>query len=156
MNSTYIQVKEQRCGNSDSGDNLINTDASAFGNFSILSNAISIDPFKRELIIRNFVTQCGVAMEKNTNSQVLNIQQELARMASLQKREYKSCAAFWQLHEHSIPLLALLTRKYLSISASSVSRESVFSISNHVIRKNRVALTSKNIRYNNFLKDKLN
>ena len=121
------------------------------------SNAMSIDPFEQESIIRNFLTQCGIAMEKkNEDCQALTIQQELARMASLPKREHKLCVTFWQSHGHSMPLLAALARKYLSISASSVPCESTFSISNHVIRKNRMALTSKNIRYTMFLKDKLN
>ena len=150
MNSTYIQVKEQQRGSSDGGDNLIRADASALGNFSISSNAMPIDLSKRKSIIRNFLTHCSVATEKNEDSQVLTTQQELARMASLPKREYKSCEAFWQSHGHSIPLLALLARKYLSISASSVPCESAFSISNHVIRKNGMALASKNIIYIQF------
>jgi hypothetical protein len=53
------------------------------------------------------------------------------------------------------PLLATIARKYLSIFSSSVPSESAFSTSSYVLRKNRLALSSKNIKYTMFLKDKI-
>jgi hypothetical protein len=75
-------------------------------------------------------------------------------MASLPKNDQDFCA-FWQKHETTMPLLALQARKYLAISTTSVPSESAFPISNYVLRKNRFSLTSKNLKYCMFLKDKL-
>jgi hypothetical protein len=112
-------------------------------------------PNERESIIKSFLNQCGISTaDRNIRSNTLTIEQELAKLSSLPKNEHV-CASFWQSHCQSMPQLSILARKYLSISASSVPSESTFSISNYVLRKNRLALTSKNIRYTMFLKDKL-
>ena len=62
---------------------------------------------------------------------------------------------FWCEHSKDMPMLAILARKYLAISASSVPSESAFSVANYVLRKNRLALSSRNLKYTMFLKDKL-
>jgi hypothetical protein len=126
-----------------------------YSDSSTSGDAGSINQGERESIIRNFFQQCGIDMkDRISSSNVLTIQQQLAKFWSIPKNEF-TCASFWQLHSQSMPQLAFLARKYLCISASSVPCESTFSISNYVLRKNRLALTSKNIRYTMFLKDKL-
>jgi len=93
--------------------------------------------------------------ERNICSNSLSIEQELAKLSTIPKVQYNSCSSFWQINGQGMPQLALLARKYLSMSASSVPSESTFSVSNYLLRKNRLALTSKNIRLTMFLKDKL-
>ena len=51
--------------------------------------------------------------------------------------------------------LSILARKYLAVSAINVPSESAFSVSNYVLRQNRLAFTSRNVKYTMFLKDKL-
>ncbi|CAF1202668.1 unnamed protein product [Adineta ricciae] len=107
-------------------------------------------------IITNFLSKCGV---ESTNISIrskksLTITQELAKLSSIPKDEYEF-GSFWREHGDSLPKLASCARKYLSISSSSVASESAFSTSNYVLRKNRLALSSKNVKYTMFLKDKL-
>jgi hAT family C-terminal dimerisation region len=75
-------------------------------------------------------------------------------MSSLPK-DNQEFSAFWQQHHTTMPLLAYQAKKYLAIFATSVPSESAFSVSNYVLRKNRLSLTSKNLKYCMFLKDKL-
>jgi len=107
--------------------------------------------------IKKLFNKCGISCcTTNTGAKnTLTIHQELAKLASIPKDDY-DYATFWQEHGSSMPNLAILARKYLAISATSVPSESAFSVSNYVLRKNRLALTSRNVKYTMFLKDKLN
>ena len=107
--------------------------------------------------IKKFLNKCGLSCgtTNTTIKKVLTVQQESARLASIPKDGY-DYVTFWQEHGSTMPNLDILARKYLAISATSVPSESAFSVSNYVLRKNRLALTSKNIKYTMFLKDKLN
>jgi hypothetical protein len=111
---------------------------------------------KGGIVIKNFLSKCGVGPGNDhmCSSKVLTIEQELAKLSSIPKDEYEF-NSFWQEHGKAMPKLAVLARKYLCISASSVPSESAFSISNYVLRKNRLALTTKNVKYTMFLKDKI-
>ena len=111
---------------------------------------------KSSMMLKKFLTKCGVNSITDADDQscALTAQQEIARMISLSKKDH-DFSTFWQKHESDIPLLAVQARKYLSVSATSVPSESAFSISNYVLRKNRMSLTSKNLKYCMFLKDKL-
>jgi hAT family C-terminal dimerisation region len=111
---------------------------------------------KSSTMLKKFLTKCGVASTTDSTDQcrTLTIQQEIARMASLPK-DNQDFSVFWQTHENTMPLLATQARKYLAVSATSVPSESAFSISNYILRKNRLSLTSKNLKYCMFLKDKL-
>ena len=107
-------------------------------------------------LIKRLYNKCGIntgtlaAAAKKT----LTIQQELAKLASIPKDDY-DFTTFWCEHSKDMPALAVLARKYLAISASSVPSESTFSVANYVLRKNRLALSSRNLKYTMFLKDKL-
>jgi hAT family C-terminal dimerisation region len=107
-------------------------------------------------MLNQFLAKC----EANSNADAgdlrwsLTIQQELARMVSLSK-DNQEFSLFWQQHHSTMPLLAVQASKYLAISATSVPSESALSISSYVLRKNRLSLTSKNLKYSMFLKDKL-
>lgn len=108
--------------------------------------------------IKNLFNKCGIGCSTTAAAtgakKTLTIQQELAKLASIPKDEYDS-ATFWREYSASMPTLSILARKYLAISATSVPSESAFSVSNYVLRKNRLALTSRNVKYTMFLKDKL-
>jgi hypothetical protein len=111
---------------------------------------------KGGILIKNLNNKCGI----NTgtffagSTKLLTIQQELAKLASIPKDDY-DFISFWCEHSKAMPTLATLARKYLAISASSVPSERTFSVANYVLRKNRLALTSRNLKYTMFLKDKL-
>ena len=107
-------------------------------------------------LIKMLYNKCGI----NTGTLVasskraLTIQQELAKLASIPKDDY-DFTSFWCEHSKDMPALAVLARKYLAISASSVPSKSTFSVANYVLRKNRLALSSRNLKYTMFLKNKL-
>ena len=107
-------------------------------------------------MLKKFLIKCGVnsTVDFNDSSKTLTIQQELARMSSVPK-ENQEFSTFWQQHHTTMPLLAYQAKKYLAISSTGVPSESAFSVSNYVLRKNRLSLTSKNLKYCMFLKDKL-
>ncbi|CAF1691835.1 unnamed protein product, partial [Adineta ricciae] len=111
---------------------------------------------KSSIMLKKFLTKCGVNSTADAGGQcrALTIQQELARMVSLSKED-GGFSTFWQKHETTMPMLAVQAKKLLAISATSVPSESAFSASNYVLRKNRLSLTSKNLKCCMFLKDKL-
>jgi hAT family protein len=106
--------------------------------------------------IKKLFNKCGItcSMAASNGKKALTINQELAKLSSIPKDDY-DCATFWREYSNAMPNLAILARKYLSISATSVPSESAFSVSNYILRKNRLALTSRNVKYTMFLKDKL-
>ena len=54
-----------------------------------------------------------------------------------------------------MPLLSKLVRNYCITHASSVPSDSAFSMANYIQRKQRSSLSSKQLRYQMLLKDKL-
>ncbi|CAF1056462.1 unnamed protein product [Adineta steineri] len=130
-----------------------NTSTDSNGKSTISSLPI---PSKGALVINNFLNKCGVTSSKTLDGskKSLTIAQELAKLSSIPKDDYEF-DFFWQEYSKTLPKLANFVRKYLSISSSSVPSESAFSVSNYVLRKNRLALSSKNVKYTMFLKDKL-
>lgn len=108
------------------------------------------------LVIHNFLNKCGFAGSfiQNNSTKKLSIKQELAKLASIPKDDYEY-GSFWQEYKNELPKLSKIARKYLSIPSSSVPSESAFSTSNYVLRKNRLGLSSKNVKYTMFLKDKI-
>jgi hypothetical protein len=107
-------------------------------------------------VINNFLNKCGIGsgIIKTSSKKSPTIEQELAKLSSIPKDDYQF-DSFWQEHGKVLPKLATIARKYLSISSSSVPSESAYSTSSYVLRKNRLALSSKNIKYTMFLKDKI-
>ena len=104
----------------------------------------------------NLAKLCGIENknEFEVNSKVLNIKQELSNYIS-SKNEYDAdFEKYWQNKAAQLPMLASLAKKYCKIPASSVPSESSFSIGNHIQRKERSALSSKNLRYSMILRDK--
>lgn len=121
------------------------------------STAVAMAPAsKGSLVIKNFLNKCGVGSgaAQTAPRRMPTIEQELAKLSSIPKDEY-AFDTFWQEHGKGLPKLAAMARKYLSICATSVPSESAFSVSNYVLRKNRLSLTSKNVMFSMFLKDKL-
>ncbi|CAF1358275.1 unnamed protein product [Adineta ricciae] len=96
---------------------------------------------KGGIVMKNFLSKCGVGSE-------------IAKLCSIPKNDLQF-DSFWQEHGNNLPKLSVVAHKYLSIAASSVPSESAFSTSNYILRKNRLALTSRNIKYGMFLKDKI-
>ena len=84
----------------------------------------------------------------------MTIEQEVAKLSSIPKDDHEF-TSFWQANGKEMPQLALAARKYLCICGTSVPSESAFSVSNYVLRKNRLALSSRNVRFTMFLKDKI-
>ena len=111
---------------------------------------------KGSLVIKSFLTKCGLGSGVTLASprRVPTIEQELAKLSSIPKDDY-TFDSFWQENGKGLPKLAGIARKYLSICATSVPSESAFSVSNYILRKNRLSLTSKNVMYTMFLKDKI-
>ena len=62
---------------------------------------------------------------------------------------------FWKKNYPDFPILAQLARVFLSIPGTSVPSESAFSISAYVARKERARLSSENLSYTMFMKDKI-
>ncbi|CAF1178011.1 unnamed protein product [Adineta ricciae] len=62
---------------------------------------------------------------------------------------------FWKQHCFALPNLATLAQKYLASPSTSIKSESAFSISAYYGRKQRARLSSDNLSYSVFLKDKL-
>ena len=113
-------------------------------------------PSKGAFVINNFLNKCGVASTsiQKISSTKLTIERELAKLASLQKDDYEfNC--FWQEHSKNLPELSFFAKKYLSICSSSVASESAFSTSSYILRKNRLCLSSKNLKQTMFLRDKI-
>lgn len=125
-------------------------------NSSASSGTSSSTSARSSAMLKKFLTKCGVNSSTDTSEQCrsLTIQQEIARMSSLVKDNH-DFSTFWQKNENTMPLLAVQAKKYLAVSATSVPSESAFSISNYILRKNRLSLKSKNLKFCMFLKDKL-
>jgi hypothetical protein len=107
-------------------------------------------------VIKHFLNKCGFTSNNTMMSSVrmLTIEQEIAKLSSIPKDNHE-VKSFWQAHGQEMPKLTMIARKYLCICATSVPSESAFSVSNYVLRKNRLALASKNVKHTMFLKDKL-
>ena len=62
---------------------------------------------------------------------------------------------FWKQNKSLLPNLALLAQKYLASPSTSTKSESAFSISSYYSRKQRNQISSENLGFSVFLKDKL-
>ncbi|CAF4970539.1 unnamed protein product [Rotaria socialis] len=61
---------------------------------------------------------------------------------------------FWKKSMSSLPNLAPLAQKYLAVPSTSTKSESAFSTSTYYGRKQRARLSSDNLCFSVFLKDK--
>jgi hypothetical protein len=121
------------------------------------STAVAMPPAsKGSLVIKNFLNKCGVGSgaARMAPRRMPTIQQELAKLSSIPKDEYL-LDTLLQEYGKGLLKLAAMAQKYVSICATSVPSESTFSVSIYVLRKNRLSLTSKNVMFSMFLKDKL-
>jgi hypothetical protein len=107
-------------------------------------------------IIRNFLHKCGLITASGSilSNTMMTIEQEIAKISSIPKDNHEF-TSFWQVNGREMPQLAVLAQKYLCVRGTSVPSELAFSVSNYVLRKNRLALSSKNVMYTMFLKDKI-
>ena len=62
---------------------------------------------------------------------------------------------FWKIYKDRLPLLSHLAKIHLMVCATSVASESAFSSSTFIARKERTRLSSQNLSYSVFLKDKV-
>ena len=63
----------------------------------------------------------------------------------------EKCLSLWKTMEPIFPLLAVLARKYLCVSVSSVPSERIFSMAGHVVCRKRALLSPDNINMLIFL-----
>lgn len=84
--------------------------------------------------------------------------------ASAELESYCSCATiegkanpleWWRVNELIFPNLAVLAKKYLSICATSVSSERLFSLSGHIVSKKRTSLSTDHVNQMVFLASNL-
>jgi len=66
-----------------------------------------------------------------------------------------SVFTFWKINKDRPPILSHLAKIHLVASATSVPSESAFSMSAFLDRKERARLSSENLAYSVFLKDKM-
>lgn len=120
------------------------------------STSLPSSSSKGVLVMNNFLNKCGMGSStiQIGFKRILTIEQELSKLSSIPKDNYEF-DSFWQDHGKKLPLLTMIARKYLSIPSSSVPSEAAFSTTNYMVRKNRLGLSSKNITYSMFLKDKI-
>ena len=83
------------------------------------------------------------------------INQELLKYDSIESTDNDTLGTFWKRNSITLPILSDMVRQYGCIPATSVPSESSFSIAGYLVRKTRTSLTSKNLKYSMFLKDKL-
>lgn len=84
------------------------------------------------------------------------ISEEIAYYGSLLKKSTPMDAVtFWQSYGDQMPMLKAMAQQYLSAPGTSVASESAFSCSSYIGRKERARLSSENLSYTVFLKDKL-
>lgn len=58
---------------------------------------------------------------------------------------------WWQTHQEMFPNLSILAKKYLSVNASSVNSERLFSIAGHIVTKRRSSLKPETVNKMTFL-----
>lgn len=74
------------------------------------------------------------------------VHQEVARyLTSARTDTHLTLLQWWKNNGHFYPRLSLLARKYLSVPASSVPCERVFSLAGHLVNKKRARLSKDNI-----------
>ena len=74
------------------------------------------------------------------------VHQEVARyLTSALTDTHLSLLQWWKKNGHFYPRLSILARKYLSVPASSVPSERVFSLAGHLVNKKRARLSKDNI-----------
>ena len=114
--------------------------------------------------MEQFLLACGespIIHNHKAKSRRLTINEELTLYKDYVSnfyREYRTGAFaldFWKKHQIDFPILSQFARAYLSIPGTSVSSESAFSISAYVARKERARLSSENLSYTMFMKDKI-
>jgi hypothetical protein len=107
-------------------------------------------------IIRNFLHKCGLITTSSSilSNTMVTIEQKIAKLSLIPKDKHEF-TSFGQVNGREMPKLAVIARKYLCVCGTNVPSELAFSVSNYVLRKNRLALSSKNVIYTMFLKDKV-
>ncbi|CAF1039394.1 unnamed protein product [Adineta steineri] len=82
------------------------------------------------------------------------LKQEFANY-EIYKKDVSTFTTFSQKCASSLPKLSKMVLQYGTIPSTSVSSESLFSIAGYMARKTRSSLSTKNLKYSIFLKDKL-
>lgn len=79
-------------------------------------------------------------------SSISNLSSELDRYLALRIEEKVKPLLWWQAHENEYPVLAKMSRDYLSIQATSVACEQAFSVAGNTITKTRNRLDPETAR----------
>lgn len=106
--------------------------------------------------IKLFREKCGIATSPDRRTKTVGgIHRELLKYSSMEFGENDTFEMFWRQNSVALPILSDMARRYGCIPATSVPSESSFSIAGYLVRKSRTSLTSRNLKYSMFLKDKL-
>ena len=124
----------------------------AASNVSSSSTSTSTSRTKLKL----FREKCGLSSEpRPATKQISSIKQEVSRFESIELDAYEDFSSFWRQNCSILPNLSNMARRYACLPATSVPSESSFSVAGYLVRKTRMSLTPKNLKYSMFLKDKL-
>ena len=108
--------------------------------------------YKNNSFLDQLAKASGFEDFNNSKNKDLSLEQEINYHLS----SYSKCENFsnyWFANKDKLPILSNLVKRYCIIPASSVASESAFSIANFIQRKERSALSSKNLRYSIVLRD---
>lgn len=89
-----------------------------------------------------------VCIGESKPNQEITIENEFQRYLGckiLEKDKNLTVLEWWRSHEQFYPLIKNIARKYLSVPASSVSIERVFSLCGNLVNKKRCRLSPNNV-----------
>lgn len=89
-----------------------------------------------------------VCIGESKPNQEITIENEFQRYLGckiLEKDKNLTVLEWWRSHEQFYPLIKNIARKYLSVPASSVSSERVFSLCGNLVNKKRCRLSPNNV-----------
>ena len=103
-------------------------------------------------VLDKFAEMCYSLNEPDTNE--INLDHELNIYLSTCD-QVNDFSKYWQIFSKKLPILTAFVKRLSIASASSVPSESAFSIANYIQRKERSALSSKQLRYSMILRQSL-
>ena len=153
--------------NNSSTTNSTDTSSSSTVTTTQINTQISTSIKPKPSVFQNFLKECGeeepITIESTKEkSKRIMINEELKYFKSAVQAfnddvepSAWSAINFWKMNKDRLPLLTHLAKIHLSTCATSVPSESAFSISSYIARKERSRLSSKNLAFSVFLKDKV-
>lgn len=136
---------------------------------SLLSNSSSTAVLtarnEKSSTIDQFLVACG-DQEKNheptsknikltIHEELRNYKKSIIEFLNTHTATPDSSLVFWKANYVHFPILSELARGYLSTPGTSICSESAFSMSSYISRKERARLSTDNLAFTMFLKDKI-